>query len=88
MTLALILSWFIFGLGLLLWPRPLHDYFRLAGTVLDSHQPCPIHLLSLALCPGLRRGNTDSQYSIFDLPDFDCRTWRLTLKSYDQDYVV
>ena len=34
MALALILSWFIFGLGLVWWPRPLHDYFRLAGAVL------------------------------------------------------
>lgn len=34
MTLALIFSWFVFGLGLCVWPRPLHPHFRLAGAVL------------------------------------------------------
>ncbi|MBN1663737.1 MAG: DUF2339 domain-containing protein [Deltaproteobacteria bacterium] len=34
MTLAIILTWFLFGLGLVLWPRALNDYFRLAGAAL------------------------------------------------------
>lgn len=34
MTLALIFSWFVFGLGFCVWPRPLHPHFRLAGAVL------------------------------------------------------
>lgn len=33
MTLALIISWFIFGLGLVLWPSHLHHAFRLTGTI-------------------------------------------------------
>lgn len=34
MTLAVILTWFLFGLGLFGWPRSLHDSFRLVGAVL------------------------------------------------------
>lgn len=34
MTLAVMLAWFIFGLALLLWQRPLNNTFRLAGAVL------------------------------------------------------
>ena len=34
MVLALIVSWFIYGFILVLWPRPLDNNFRLAGVVL------------------------------------------------------
>lgn len=34
MTMAVILTWFLFGLGLISWPRSLNDSFRLAGAIL------------------------------------------------------
>jgi uncharacterized membrane protein len=34
MELAVIVSWFIYGLALLAWPRPLNNHFRTAGAVL------------------------------------------------------
>ncbi len=34
MSLALIISWFVYGFALVLWPRPLDNNFRLAGVVL------------------------------------------------------
>lgn len=34
MALAVIVAWFLFGAGLVLWPRPLNGAFRLTGAVL------------------------------------------------------
>jgi hypothetical protein len=34
MSLALIISWFVYGFAMVVWPRPLDNNFRLAGVVL------------------------------------------------------
>jgi len=87
MELALITSWFIYGFGLVLWPRTLNNNFRLAGVALIL-----VSLVRTALFPVIYAAEFGSMMPIINIPSIIflmiiCCLILLTVRRFQHEWV-
>lgn len=87
MALALIVSWFIYGFSLVLWPKPLDNNFRLAGVALII-----ISLIRAGFFPVSYASEFGSMTPIINVPSviflmIICGLVLLTVKRFKHEWV-
>ena len=87
MALALIVSWFIYGFSLVLWPKPLDNNFRLAGVALIF-----VSLIRASLFPVSYADEFGSMTPIINIPSviflmIICGLVLLTVKRFKHEWV-
>jgi uncharacterized membrane protein len=87
MALALIVSWFVYGFSLVLWPKPLDNNFRLAGVALII-----ISLIRAGFFPVHYASEFGSMTPIINIPSVIflmilCGLVLLTVKRFKHEWV-